>query len=230
MPKVIFDIRNNSDASFSHFQISVDGIKDLQLMELATRKGSKDLLAGLVKCIEQDRSASFAAQAEWQSTQKGASQLYDPKKSGRYEILNERPMRPEIVKYCARKVALLLGLYNTYNAKLRLPGGAFWQFQVQEATKDRIKLSQSPRYDVHAMTKASGPWNKKDIERAIWDWNEEVLFDSVNHDNWGEDLDDYDAFTHDNEDEDLDDYENGRITARYCIGWEEDMVKNGEYF
>ena len=38
IPKVIFDIRNDSDALFSHYQISVDGIKDLQLMELASGK------------------------------------------------------------------------------------------------------------------------------------------------------------------------------------------------
>jgi hypothetical protein len=39
-----------------------------------------------------------------------------------------------------------------------------------------------------------------------------------------------------NEDENLDDYEDDDwyesdgISARDCIGWEEDMVKNGEYF
>ncbi|KAG9247658.1 hypothetical protein BJ878DRAFT_402216, partial [Calycina marina] len=38
VPKVVFDIRNGSDALFSLFQIPVDGIKDLQLMELAHRK------------------------------------------------------------------------------------------------------------------------------------------------------------------------------------------------
>ena len=37
IPKVFFDIRNDSDALFSHYQISVNGIRDLQLMELATR-------------------------------------------------------------------------------------------------------------------------------------------------------------------------------------------------
>jgi len=36
IPKVIFDICNDSDALFSHYEISVDGIKDLQLMKLAT--------------------------------------------------------------------------------------------------------------------------------------------------------------------------------------------------
>lgn len=29
IPKVFFDIRNDSDAFFSHYQISIDGIKDL---------------------------------------------------------------------------------------------------------------------------------------------------------------------------------------------------------
>jgi exonuclease 3'-5' domain-containing protein 1 len=45
-PKVVFDIRNDSDALYSHYQISVDGVKDLQLMELASRTGSKDRVAG----------------------------------------------------------------------------------------------------------------------------------------------------------------------------------------
>jgi exonuclease 3'-5' domain-containing protein 1 len=221
IPKVIFDIRNNSDALFSHFQISVDGIKDLQLMELATRKRSKDFVAGLAKCIKKDSPVSTAAKAEWQRTKEGASRLYDPKKGGRYEIFNERPMRPEIVQYCARDVALLPGLYNVYNATLRLPGETFWHVQVREATKDRIKLSQSPGYDGQAKTKVCGPWDKGDIEQAIDGWNGEVMFK---------------ALTGDNEDEDLDDYEDDGwnesddISARDCIGWEEDMVKNGEYF
>jgi exonuclease 3'-5' domain-containing protein 1 len=64
IPKVFFDIRNDSDALFSHFQISVDGIKDLQLMELASRKGSQNLVARLAKCIEKESPVSTAAKAE----------------------------------------------------------------------------------------------------------------------------------------------------------------------
>jgi hypothetical protein len=46
----------------------------------------------------------------------------------------------------------------------------------------------------------------------------------------------YFTLTGDNEDEDFDDYEDDDwnksddISARDCIGWEEDMMKNGEYF
>jgi exonuclease 3'-5' domain-containing protein 1 len=38
IPKVFFDVRNDSDALYSLFQISLAGIQDLQLMELATRR------------------------------------------------------------------------------------------------------------------------------------------------------------------------------------------------
>ena len=127
-------------------------------------------------------------------------------------------MKPEIIEYCAWDIALMPGLYNVYNTKLCLPGQAFWQAQVQEATKDRIKLSQSPGYDGQAESKVRGPWgDNHDIERAIDGWNEEVLHNAL--------LDD--------EDNDVwndDDYDDYCETARDCIGWEEDMIKNGEYF
>lgn len=181
IPKVIFDIRNDSDALFSQYEISVDGIKDLQLMELATRKGSKDFVAGLAKCTEKNSPVSTAAKAEWQRTKEGASRFYDPRKGGRYEIFNERPTRSEIVQYCACDVALLPGLYNVYNAKLRLPGENFGQVQVRGATKDRIKLSQSPGYDGQAKTKVCGPWDKESIEQATDDWNDDVMFDALNN-------------------------------------------------
>ena len=86
IPKVIFDIRNDSDALFSHFEISVNGIQDLQLMELATREGSRDFVAGLAKCIEKESPISAATKAEWQRRKEGAIRLYDPRKGGRYEV------------------------------------------------------------------------------------------------------------------------------------------------
>jgi exonuclease 3'-5' domain-containing protein 1 len=35
--KVLFDVRHDSDALFSLYGISLDGIRDVQLMELGTR-------------------------------------------------------------------------------------------------------------------------------------------------------------------------------------------------
>lgn len=165
-------------------------------MEIAARQGMNALF-GLAKCIDQNRSVSVAARAEWQSTQEGASHLYGPEKGGRSEIFDERPMRPEIVKYCATKVALLPGLYNTYKAKLNMPGQAFWWSQVEKATKDWIKLSQSPGYNGNEKTETSGPWTKTDIDHATVVWRDDIMFNALN----------------DHEDEDLDYYEDDRITT-----------------
>lgn len=175
IPKVIFDIRNDSDALFSLYQISVDGIRDLQLMELATRKSSMDLVAGLAKCIEKDSAAPSAIKAEWRRTKEGGGRLYDPEKGGRWEVFNERPMKPEIVQYCARDVALLPGLWNVYNAKLSRPGDAFWRCQVRQATKERISLSQSQGYDGQSKSNVCGPWDKWNIEQDLDNWNDDVM-------------------------------------------------------
>lgn len=40
IPKVFFDVRNDSNALFSHYQISLAGVVDLQVMEYGTRKSS----------------------------------------------------------------------------------------------------------------------------------------------------------------------------------------------
>ena len=76
-------------------------------------------------------------------------------------------MKPDLVQYCAQDVALLPGLYDVYNAKLGQPGRKFCQVQVESATEDRMKLSQSPGYDGQAKTKVCGPWDEYSIEQAV---------------------------------------------------------------
>jgi exonuclease 3'-5' domain-containing protein 1 len=135
IPKVVFDIRNDSDALFSLFQISVDGTKDLQLMELASRTGSRNFLSGLAKCIEKESPISAAAKTEWCLFKERGHRLFAPEKGGRYEVFNDRPLKPEIIQYCKQDVALLPGLYGFYSTKLRQPGQAFWRVHVRERTK-----------------------------------------------------------------------------------------------
>jgi exonuclease 3'-5' domain-containing protein 1 len=143
-------------ALFSLLQISVDGIKDLQLMELAFRTGSRKFVSGLAKCIEKESPISTAAKTEWRLTKERCRRLFAPEKGGRYDVFNERPLKPEIIQYCKQDVALLPGLYGVYSAKLRQPGQAFWRVHVRETTKNRIKLSQRPGYDGNSKSKALG--------------------------------------------------------------------------
>lgn len=208
IPKVVFDIRNISDALFSLFQISVGGIKDLQLMELASRTGSRKFLSSLADCIEKDSPISAAAKAEWC-------------------LIKERGHKD---------VALLPSLYSVVNTKLRSPGLAFWRVTVREKTKDRIKLSQSPNYDGNSESNALG-WSDETIDEERDSWNDDIIMEHLTgeyvldeNDEWvaapRDDLEDY--LDEEEEQEPKEDWYND--TARDCIGWEEDMIKNGEYF
>lgn len=58
IPKAFFDVRNDSDALYSHFNISLAGVVDIQLMEIATRRSNLRCVNGLARCIENDVSMS----------------------------------------------------------------------------------------------------------------------------------------------------------------------------
>ncbi|KIX97331.1 uncharacterized protein Z520_06783 [Fonsecaea multimorphosa CBS 102226] len=56
IPKAFFDVRNASAALFAQHQITLGGVHDVQLMELATRQGdfNKRFVVGWDKCIAKD--------------------------------------------------------------------------------------------------------------------------------------------------------------------------------
>ncbi|KAK5046728.1 hypothetical protein LTR84_007489 [Exophiala bonariae] len=191
IPKVFFDVRNDSDALYSHYQISINGVVDLQLLELATRKGSRNRVAGLAKCIQTDSSVSDDSKRAWRETKEAIGRLYDPKSGGRYEVFNECPLRPDILQYCAYDVELLPSLWEVYSTELLKTGYGCWRSMIRHETQERIKLSQSPHYNGQAQSKVYGPWDSHNIEAAIENWNDDVMLLEV-HD--GMVLDEYDQW------------------------------------
>lgn len=174
IPKVFFDVRNDSDALYSHYNSSVNSIIDIQLLELATRNGSMDFVAGLAKCIQRDSTASAAVKLSWRRTKETVTRLYDPYKGGNFNVFNERPLKPEIIRYCKQDVELLPSLWEVYISKLRRPDMGCWRQMVKLETQERIKLSQSKNYDGQAKSKVCGPWDSINIEESIEDWNHDV--------------------------------------------------------
>ncbi|KAG5992723.1 hypothetical protein E4U52_002568 [Claviceps spartinae] len=152
--KVFFDVRNDSNALFYHFQVSLQGVQDLQLMELAARGKKRRLVAGLARAIKNDSPISKAEKMKWNQLKQSTACLFDPRKRGRYEVFNDRPFRDGILEYCAGDVALLPGLYDVYNRKLT----AEWRQRVRTATVDRVCLSQSASYVPNNRDNALGPW------------------------------------------------------------------------
>ncbi|KFY81752.1 hypothetical protein V500_11133 [Pseudogymnoascus sp. VKM F-4518 (FW-2643)] len=99
IPKVFFDVRNDSDALYSHFSISLAGIHDIQLMELATRPRSKKFLHGLARCITSDLSLGAYEKRQWVERKDRGKRLFAPEMGGSYEVFNERPMGEDIALY-----------------------------------------------------------------------------------------------------------------------------------
>ncbi|KAI1322068.1 ribonuclease H-like protein [Xylariaceae sp. FL0255] len=142
IPKVIFDVRSDSDALYAHYGIRLAGIHDLQLMELATRFYRKKFVKGLKKCIEEDMHMSMTERLAWISTKDEGVKLFAPEKGGSYEVFNERPLPEKIRIYCVQDVHFLPRLWDLYSRRLT----PRWRVKLEEATKARVTESQAHNF------------------------------------------------------------------------------------
>jgi exonuclease 3'-5' domain-containing protein 1 len=112
--KVFFDVRNDSDALFAHFDVALQGIEDVQLMESATRKttASRKFLTGLTKCVKNNPITSFGRNglASWKLAKERGERLFKAEHGGSYEVTNRRPIPGDIIPYCVGDVQYLPGL------------------------------------------------------------------------------------------------------------------------
>lgn len=141
--KVFFDVRNDSDALFSHYGIELAGVQDIQLMELATRTFSKRLVNGLGKCIEHDAPMTISERAKWKACKDSGRKLFAPECGGSYEVFIIRPLSTEIMQYCAQDVQLLPKLWHKYYQRMT----PRWERKVEDEIKNRIELSKSGTYN-----------------------------------------------------------------------------------
>ena len=144
--KVVHDVRRVSFALYGHFDVRLEGVRDLQLMEVAVRlpaasepaasestsgsgSGSKRSLRGLAACIERDypwwhhgRDAA-RRRREWIATKNRGRELVVPACGGRYRNLIARPMPRDLVAYCLGNVVFLPSLFEKYSRLLLLRQG-----------------------------------------------------------------------------------------------------------
>lgn len=90
--KFFFDVRNDSDALYSHFQISLNGAIDLQLLEYASCPRKGKVIKGLANCVAEDADLSWPSTHRWQATKNARQSLFASEKGGRYELFLERPL------------------------------------------------------------------------------------------------------------------------------------------
>ena len=163
IPKVFFDVRNDADALFAHFGVSMEGVADVQLMEVAARRSSKLLLAGLGKCIEQDARLKGEVLKRWKATKERGLSLFAPERGGSYEIFNNRPLSEDIMAYCGQDVTCLPLLWNIYSKNL----DAEWAAKAKEEARARVEKSKDASYDPHSKDKVFSPWPPRSFGEKV---------------------------------------------------------------
>ena len=154
VPKVFFDVRNDADALYAHFNISLQGVHDIQLLEVATRSWARDRVTGLGKCIRFDARLTTKSQQDWEAMKNRGKALFSAEDGGSFEVFNTRPILQDIVSYCAQDVVYLPVLWNVYSQRI----GKKWLKRVQEETAKRVLMSQAESYDPHGEDKVFSPW------------------------------------------------------------------------
>lgn len=143
IPKIIFDVRRDSDALYAHYGIKLAGVQDLQLMALATRMGPKKYLDGLSTCVEEDAGLPWNEKANFRAVKERGRKLFAPEKGGSYEVFEARPLLQEIKDYCVQDVSYMPKLRSVYAARLT----SAWAIRVDVATKERIDESMSENFN-----------------------------------------------------------------------------------
>jgi exonuclease 3'-5' domain-containing protein 1 len=182
IPKVFFDVRNDSDALFAHFGVALQGVVDVQLMESATRTttGSRKYLNGLTKCIE-----SYVPQesglASWKQAKEKGERLFMAKHGGSYEIFNQRPIPDDIILYCVGDVQYLPTLWDRFQRNTNR-----WRDLVSEETRKRVAASQQPEYQPRGRDRTLAPWSDHQ-NRTLDGWNYVPPPRDSEDDGWDED-------------------------------------------
>lgn len=151
--KVFFDIRNDSDALYSLYGVDVNGVEDLQLLELASRRFSRRCVNGLAKCIEQDSTIAQDEKNQWRKAKHQGRQLFNPQLGGDFTVFDRRPLSADIIHYCIQDVMFMPHLREMYRGKLH---DAWWT-KIAEETKARIALSQSTSFNGKGRHMAMAP-------------------------------------------------------------------------
>jgi exonuclease 3'-5' domain-containing protein 1 len=149
--KIIFDPRNDSDAIFHQFGVTIQNLICLQLCEVALRRQSGigvNFLLGLGKVMENHLSLEVV-----NSIKQAGKQLFAPELGGRYDVFRERPLQKEIIEYCAIDVFYFDELFD----KLFVPLSLVQKQWVLQNSDSRALECKMPGYVAKGRDRAIAP-------------------------------------------------------------------------
>ncbi|KAJ7464926.1 ribonuclease H-like domain-containing protein [Mycena galericulata] len=163
--KLFFDVRNDSDALYNLFGVTLANVYDLQLLEVAVRSEAKPgrpprFLQGLIVSLQEYVSPlkSAAIVRNWAVVKEAGLQLFAPERGGQYEVFQVRPLQPALVEYCAQDVALLHDLETALHRRLGALGRN-WAQRVAVESVVRVAVARKANYTPRGSSKALVPVN-----------------------------------------------------------------------
>jgi len=158
IPKVFFDVRNASAALFALYNIALEEVQDVQLMDSAARKttAKRESLSELPDCAIQDNSGISFHRSETLRRDRHAGEiLFRAEFGGSPEVFNQRPLPDDIVKYCVGEVACLPVLRNM----LWRTRTQKWRDFVRDKTERRVAYTHAAGYQSGGTDRVLAPWN-----------------------------------------------------------------------
>lgn len=155
--KYIWDVRNDANALWFHYGVSLGGVTDLQLLENASRSDDKTHIRGLDKCVQYDLKLGFMKTNRWLRTKQ------DIKKLMRSDVFSIRPLDPKIMEYCHNDVIHLPALREMYIARIK----SEWLTKAEEESERRVIQARSTEYDPQSEGKTLGPWGSGGEKRIL---------------------------------------------------------------
>ncbi|KAJ6498592.1 ribonuclease H-like domain-containing protein [Mycena vitilis] len=162
--KLFFDVRNDSDALYNLFGVTLANVYDLQLLEIAVRSSKAGrpprFVKGLVPSLE-TYVAPLKSQTvvrEWARVKEVGLRLFAPERGGRYEVFEDRPLSPGLAEYCVQDVALLHELEAVLRRMLGTQGKN-WDQRVVAESAVRVGVAYRANYVPRGPDKALAPTN-----------------------------------------------------------------------
>jgi exonuclease 3'-5' domain-containing protein 1 len=150
IPKRLWDVRNDADALWAHYQVRLAGVMDIQLLENASRRLNKTYLRGLDSAVQKDLTLTHMERARFQEIKKNVVSLMPT------DIFARRPLSAETIQYCANDVVYLPALFDLYTKMIN----GQWMAKVVAESQRRVTTACGPVYDPHSETKKFGPWGR----------------------------------------------------------------------
>mmetsp|Transcript_23899 Transcript_23899/g.65115 ORF Transcript_23899/g.65115 Transcript_23899/m.65115 type:complete len:371 (-) Transcript_23899:15-1127(-) len=117
--KVFWDVRSDTDALLHNHGCEVKGAYDLQVLFQLKFWPQVPFLSGLKKAIGEFAKTKIPASelARVERIKEAGIRLFAPELGGSYSVWEERPLKPELVTYCAADVKYLLQMKALWSSQ-----------------------------------------------------------------------------------------------------------------